>query len=664
MTFSLGITLIFLIYTVFWIQIPGMLFESILLPRRFKMATRLLSAFFLGFIYNAILYYVESMIGINGLIMLAGPITSIIAIITYYKKGRPSLFNATEKFSWNGIIIFGFIYLVSFLNFQLKYMGVFSNETVQVYHDYLFHTGNIASLSRSFPNMDLRVDGLMFYYHYFYELIFAMCKHIFKMDAFRLYMNGNALICALPLTLGLLIIGERLRGARTIHGFNYFFYSAGTLVSCICLFPVNIVGVKLPFSWLNNHLFSNANAMGVAVALTILLVDVLAEVWYDKFDFKVLVALCLLEATATGFKGTTGILLVAITWSVFCIEAIITKSFHWTRLFYAISITIGFVITYLTVTVGLHPSGANNRAMEITPAGTLEAGRVGQILSKLGLDYMAFPWVIIGVILCAICIIGPCILAFCAFTSGKCKVLFKEQTIGDIFDWFVIGLVIMGIIGFCFISVPGMSQGYFVITNAGLIFYGTMKYVIENRNKLLARFTCCFFAIGTLFLLCDYVYYCYADIKQNAVFSEDSTGRPDLVSKETLEAYLWLRDNTEPDAKIAVDRLSEETDYRNIYFYCGAFSERQCYLEGYDYSDVTDSQIDAMMSINEKFYSSDTYEAETAMDMNGIDYLVVTKMGHPDYKETSLKLKLVYTNDEVDIYQFYSNGGLIAVNEL
>ena len=661
MTFSLGITLIFLIYTVFWIQIPGMLFESILLPRRFKMATRLLSAFFMGFIFNAILYYFESLIGIHGLIAVAGPIASIIAILVYVKKGRPSLFNANEKFSWNGIIIFGFIYLASFLNFQLKYMGVFSGETVQVYHDYLFHTGNIASLSRSFPNMDLRVDGLMFYYHYYYELIFAMCKHIFNMDAFRLYMNGNALICAWPLTLGLLIVGERLRGTRRIHGFNYFFYSAGTLVSCICLFPINIVGVKLPFSWLDNHLFTNANAMGVAVALTILLVDILAEVWYDKFDFKVLVGIGLLEAVATGFKGTTGILLVAITWSVFCIEAIITKSFHWTRLFYAISVTVGFAITYLTVTVGLHPSGANNRAMEITPEGTLAAGRVGQIFSKLGLDYMAFPWVVIGVILCAILIIGPCILAFGAFTAGKFKVLFSDQTIGDIFDWFVIGLSIMGIIGFCLVSVPGMSQGYFVITSAGLVFYGTMKYVIENRKTFVARLTCGFFCLGTLFVACDLVYSCYSDVKQYAVFSEDSTDRPDLVSKETLEAYLWLRDNTAPDAKIAVDRFSEETDYRSIYFYCGAFSERQCFLEGYDYSDVTKDQIDAMMSINEKFYSPNPAQAETAMDMNGIDYLVVTKMGHPDYKKTSLKLKLVYTNDEVDIYQFYSNGGLIAV---
>ena len=72
-------------------------------------------------------------------------------------------------------------------------------------------------------------------------------------------------------------------------------------------------------------------------------------------------------------------------------------------------------------------------------------------------------------------------------------------------------------------------------------------------------------------------------------------------------------------------------------------------------------QIAAMLSINETFFSSDVVAAETAMEMNGVDYLVVTKMGHPDYKCTSLKLKRVFINDEVQIYRFCSDGGMTAV---
>ena len=79
MTFSLSITLIFWAFIAIWIQIPGMLFEELLLPRRLKLATRLLAAFFIGFIYMATLYFVESMFKLTGLIMLAGPITSVIS---------------------------------------------------------------------------------------------------------------------------------------------------------------------------------------------------------------------------------------------------------------------------------------------------------------------------------------------------------------------------------------------------------------------------------------------------------------------------------------------------------------------------------------------------------------------------------------------------------
>ena len=50
-----------------------------------------------------------------------------------------------------------------------------------------------------------------------------------------------------------------------------------------------------------------------------------------------------------------------------------------------------------------------------------------------------------------------------------------------------------------------------------------------------------------------------------------------------------------------------------------------------------------------------------AMDMNGIDYLVVTKLGHPDYKCTSMKLKLVFENEDVKIYQYNSKDGMAAI---
>lgn len=652
MIFSIGITLVFLLYCIFWIQIPGMLISSKLMQRRFKFSTRLLAGFFIGFMYMAALYWIESLTGINGIIMFAGPVTSAFAIFVYFKNDRPSVFNALERFRWTYVIIFAFIYVVSMLNFQLKYLFALSGVTTQVYHDALFHTGNIASLSRTFPNADIRIEGLTFYYHYFYELIFAMCKHIFKMDAFRLYLNGNALICAFPLTMALVTIGERIRGLKEVLPLRYFFYCSGLLISGICMLPLVFAGVLLPVSWLGNHIFSNINAMGLALSITILVVDVLAEIWYDKLAFSNLITLFIFSMAATGFKGTTATMLVGITWAVFIIEWIITRKFHLQKLLYNVALTLGFVLTYLTVTVGTNPSGANNRAMTVTAAGTLEAGRVGQLFTKLGLDYMAFPWVVIAVVLSIVCILGPTVITFVAFTVDKFKTLIKDGVIGDIFDWFAIGMVLMGVIGFSAVSVPGLSQGYFVITSAGFVFYCSVRYTIEHRMALIFKVMHAWFIIGTVLLAVDIVYFCYSDVKQNAIYKQEAEGRADLVSADTMEAYFWLRDNTAADSIIAVDRLSEELDYRSIYFYASAFSERQCYLEGYDYSDVAEEQLEAKLSMNEKFYSDDFLAAEAAFEVAGVDYLVVTKQEHPDYHATSKNLKLVFNNSKVMIYKY------------
>ncbi|WP_167511417.1 hypothetical protein [Pseudobutyrivibrio xylanivorans] len=600
----------------------------------------------------AMVYYLESLTGIKYLTMLAGPIATLVAVAHYSKKGRPSVFNAGEQFRWSYLILFAIIYIAATLNVQVKYLFALGGQTTQVYHDILFHTGNIVSLSRSFPGADIRIDGLTFYYHYYFELIFAMCKHIFGMDAFSVYMNGNSLISAFPLTLALITIGERIRGGRVVTPFKYFFFCSGILVSGIALLPLNVAGGRFPLSWSNNHFFGNINAMGLAVALTILMVDILAELWYDSLDHKNLIAIYLLSCAATGFKGTTGAMLVGITWSVFVIESCIMKKFHLQQLLYNAVLTLGFILTCIFVTVGLNPSGANNRSMEITCQGTLEAGRVGQLIEKLGFNYMSFPWVVLAVLLTVICIIGPCIIAFVPFTFGKFKTLIQEGVIGDIFDWFSIGMILMGLIGFCAVSVPGLSQGYFVITTAGLIFYCAMKYMSLNRlNNIYKIMHFCFF-VGLLILIADVANFCCTDYKQMAVYGTPADDRADLVSSDTMEAYLWLRDNTEEDAKIAVDRLSEELDHRSIYFYASAFSERQCYLEGYDYSDIAEKQVEAMLATNEKFFSDNFMEAQAAMEINGIDYLVVTKQMHPDFQPESQRFELVFKNSDVTIYKY------------
>ncbi|MCR4694159.1 MAG: hypothetical protein K5773_02410 [Pseudobutyrivibrio sp.] len=646
MIFDLGIILVFILYLIAWIIIPGLFVTDGLTRMRAVAFRRLLMGFFVGTVLLACLYFLESFMRIKGLIAILPPACSILIIIYWWRHDRQRLRLDFRGHGRDYLILFLFIYLASFLSFQLKYINALGGQTTQVYHDYLFHTGNIAALSRSYPNMDIRVDGLVFYYHYFFELVFAMCKRIFGFDAFALYMNCNAIMSALPLTLSLGILADRI-GEKRDHRLIYLF---GLLISCIGIFPLNVVGAVTPLSWLNNHLFTNGNAIGLALSLSILTIDYLAWIWNKEFSLRAMLVLYMLAVAATGFKGTTAALLVGIAWSVFIIELAITRSFKIQKVYYPLGLSIGFLLNYLFVAVGPSPSGSNNRAMVLSPEGTLASSRMGQLITKLGFDYMSFPWVVIGIIGCIILIVGPLILPFGGFCYKKFKTLIKEKEIGDIFDWFAIGSVIMGLIGFVAFSVPGFSQVYFVLTNAGFIFYGAMRFA-KDGPKLFRIYTRAALILGACLLVLDMGLYVKSATDQWRVYDTEAGDADHLVDKDTMEAYLWIKDNTESDALLAVDRLSENLDYRSIYFYCSAFSERQIFLEGYDYSDIDSDRIEALKSMNERFYSKNFDVAMSAMDLAGVDYLVVTKHSHPHYQENSDRLTLVFENDAVKIYK-------------
>ena len=652
--FNLGILLLFVIFNIFWYQVPGQLFSMLLMPRSMRASSRLLAGYFLGFTVMAAIYMVESLTGIPYLLAAAGPIFSVATLLYWLKRGKRSVLNAGEHIRPTHIIIFVIIYLVSFLSFQFWYARACSGITTQVYHDFLYHTGNIISLSRSFPNFDIRVDGVMFYYHYFMELIYAMCKHVFGMDAFTLYMNGNCLVCAWPLTLALASLGDRLVGNRQIAEKRYFFYCFGTMLSCIAIYPAIVVGARFPISWTDNHLFGNGNALGLCVSLTILYLDVIVEVWYKSFSKRSLVLVTLLMVALTGFKGNAGIAMAAITVAVFVIESIIIKRVSKHRLAYTIASVVAFVATYLVVDVGVAVQGSNNRTTVVSPQGSLDFSRVGEFIERvLHQDYMAFPWIVIAIPLCAIVIVGPLFIPMLGWFIKKFKGLFATWQIGDVYDWFAIGSIIIAILAYSFITIEGLSQGYMIIGVAPLIFYGVIRYIEGGAARIFRNYSLAIWAIGALFLALDISWYCYAGVQQNAKYAVEAGDADDLVSHDTMEAYFWIRDNTEEDALVAVDRHTESLDWRQIYFYCSAFSERQCYIEGYDYTDVDETVSDAMMEINDMFYSEDSMEADAAMEMQGIDYLVVTKHSHPDYVCTSPRLELKFENEEVRVYRFW-----------
>ena len=252
---SISNFLIFTLFMIAWIQLPGMIFGAYLLPEKLKPASKMLASFFIGFTIDAVIYGLCPHVVFVAFAPAVVVLACAVEVVRRSLPRRGGSFDSSSSgkaagefgcgeslesevkdtgklqrgkrvdftsrvFSFWGltfenstlhistVVSFVIIYLVDFLAIQFWYGGAKGGVTTQIFHDFLFHTGNIASLSRNFPNFDIRVDKVMFYYHYFYELTFAMCKSIFKTEAYGLYMNGNALLTAWPLTLALSIVAE------------------------------------------------------------------------------------------------------------------------------------------------------------------------------------------------------------------------------------------------------------------------------------------------------------------------------------------------------------------------------------------------------------------------------------------------------------------------
>ena len=58
-----------------------------------------------------------------------------------------------------------------------------------------------------------------------------------------------------------------------------------------------------------------------------------------------------------------------------------------------------------------------------------------------------------------------------------------------------------------------------------------------------------------------------------------------------------------------------------------------------------------MKSMNDRFFNENPNVSMPAMDLAGVDYLLVTKHSHPDYQVKTDRLSLVFENDEVKIYK-------------
>ena len=133
------------------------------------------------------------------------------------------------------------------------------------------------------------------------------------------------------------------------------------------------------------------------------------------------------------------------------------------------------------------------------------------------------------------------------------------------------------------------------------------------------------------------------------------------VSSSEYEGLIWLRDNTDDDSLIASDRYYSVSldDYsvvsrsHNTHFAYAIYSERDQYLEGSGFSltpDEYELRREMIHNVNDMMDAENDERGDLARSLD-VDYVLVSKRFNDAGDLSNEDYQLVYTNDEIDIYE-------------
>lgn len=655
-TESAGAVLIFALFSAVYIQIPGMLILMQMKGSRKIDSELILHAFFLGMGFLILEYFIFGTIGLRILFILFNPVLAAVLLKRSHAKINKLRLDGTVVCDSALFLFFIICLLFACINQLYAFSDIHNYTSIYLYQDLSWHIGNVTQLSRGMPFPDFRFFGLKFNYHYFNDLIFAMCKYIFNLTAWELVMKCTPVLTAYTFSLGIHALFSRYR--RPLLGATLF-------ILCGAADTFYLLNTDVHSFLLNYHIFSNIN--GVAVSLAAIISAYLFYIdIYDETKTKLsdLIILMVLVFVMTGLKGPFAVVMIA---AMLFTGAIRFIEDHNLSRFLIVSIAEGgsFLATYLFIIKGienLFRENNNNRATNLSISGTFSKSKFGAAFSDLlnhgdtvhVLVYCFFVAVIGGLIT-----VGIYYLLFMADTIFVLAGMIKNKKVPAADRIVSIAAGWIGLAGFFLVSHVGFSQGYFMFVSILFIVLESIRLVDNTKALSAKRLLIAIMIVNTI--VCGRLFFIgtadtMKDDSKHFVFyktASENNADPSVVTHEELEGLEWIRDNTDPDSIISTDRLDMlSNEYpsaeKTCRFFCySAFSERQMFIEGYSYSDISVEKVRTRLEMNKPIFSANPDEAQSAIKESGTDYIIISKRlgGH-----TMDRYKPVFANDDIAVY--------------
>lgn len=628
------------LYLAFWILAPGAITARYVFRRRYEdWETGVLSAFFIGAGLIFAEWFLLQLLHVRWPILVINPgIVILFALFLFcYKKEGVRLLQSVRGHVHLTVpfllTLFAAVYLCAYyLNFSMP-RAVDIGST-----DCTWQVGNINQLAGKTPFNDIRVDGVTAKYHFFARLFLAIAKYIFGGEGWIYLVQYPIWYLPLLITIAFRKLYQRVACDESL-------ITTAAIATMAGFFLNSSYG-----PW-QIHLFTDINSVGLGIPCLLLLFLNLTE---ERKNSAFLLEQLLLLFVLTGTKGPFAMLyvLALLVWVPLC--AVKRKKWDAGGAVLAVTSAVFFaLIFYFLLSAGTETyfsglgrddvlqsaiRGSELRALyERMGAGGMRSRFLFLLPSLIASFTWLLPFVIWG--------LGD--LAVCFFGKKKAA----EDTL------FAAILVGGGLTAYYLFHVMGNSELYFLfaaIPFMGYIGFQKMYFLLKTERT---KKVVCIAIFAAAFLQL------YGNLLWGSGNLPGKTKGYLLHTAEAVEAdrlaefqaYDFLRENTPADALIATNQQGGGT-FHNI----SAFAERQCYLEGSEYSRRNFGFQDGELRQQQMWdLFGNEWDEETKADFcrwTGIDYLVIfRKIEAPAQvpSNTSEYFEPIYENGVIAVYQVH-----------
>ena len=659
--------LIFFAYLVFYVQLPGALLCRLFCIKTGHYSSDLLLSFFSGWAVTVGIYFLTDASGFSALLLSAGPVMSVIYIIQIIRDrsaidrlNRFSPFRVPAAFYVFIVLLMAFVMLTT----QYLYMSPEIASRTYVSMDKAYEMGLISQLAQDFPLRNPWVAGRIVHYHIFTQILLAVPVKLFGLTADFAVMTSNPLMTVYVFGLAL------------YSSFRYFSKrpERAGLYSLSFILAHMFVAREPYASYMFRILLTNDNYAGHAVAGAVIWV-ILLDVCLKSTDRRsyVRAGQCiitgLLMMLLTGIKAPVGLVMLGALIGTLILAAIMRKM-KLRCVAYAILSFAGFYIVYKLIIGSDGTSGIGGESIfgfgDVAGLSFWKSGLTGMMKAA------GIPTIVIFAVIFAVFTVFFFSIYLLPFLIGYIRELvlvLKGEKDYDIARVTVYAAAFVGFTLMMLLSYYGHSQIYFgtvTVMFAPLIAFwffedtesGSAAWM-QILRKLSYVCFCVVLAVSAAVLAWHYVTlvpgavkHANADSKYNKYMS---------LSAQEYEAVNWIHDNLEDDSLIATqmyasvsyDKYNVENRWHSVHFLYASYSGRRFYLEGSGFTFSFDEiETKAEMELNEKqlFEPENPDRGELAREL-GVTHVMITKKIHPVGDLSNSDYKLIYSNNDVDLYE-------------